>query len=394
MKKTAASDHVEVIEATLGEDPITESDVEAITQQMRWPPATYWMKATAGVLAVLALASMLIAIKQIIILLLISIILAIGLQPAIAWLVSKGFRRGSAVALIFLVGATVVIGFLALITPTIIGQVGELVEKAPEYVDRAQEKYAFIRDVNERFRLKEQLQSLASDLPATALALVKSFTAFIFNALTVTILTLYFATALPKVEAGIARLLRRDKREHFQQILEDSTALVGGYILGIMMVSLIAGCISFVALAVIGVPYPAALAFWVALAAMIPTVGAMLGAAAAVLVAVFAGLPKVIATIIFFVIYQQVENYVIAPRIMKRTIQMSAAAVIVAVLIGGTLAGFPGALLALPAAAIIKVTANRLYLESRLEAVKQADAAGDDTQSFRIRLRRKHRHHE
>lgn len=372
--------------------PAIPEPAEIVSPQpaFTWPPATYWMRVTAAVIVVIALAQMVVALKQILILILVSLILAIGLQPGVNWLVRKGIRRGGAVALIFFTAAFVVLGFLALITPAIIRQIGDLVEKAPEYLDEAQAKYSFIADLNERFDLTGKLQSLGAELPSTALSLIKSFTAFLFNAITVMILTLYFTTAMPKVELGIARLLRRDDREEFSNILDEATGLVGGYMLGNLVISVIAGAVSFVALVIIGVPYPAALAFWIALADLIPTVGALLGAAAAVLVAVFAGLPQLIATVIFFAIYQQVENYVIAPRVMTRTVEMSAAAVIVAVLVGGTLAGFPGALLALPAAAIIKVVVQRLFLAERLEAVRIADATEPAPETHRrLRLRRR-----
>ena len=133
--------------------------------------------------------------------------------------------------------------------------------------------------------------------------------------------------------------------------------------------------LSFIALIAIGVPYPAALAFWVALTDLIPTVGAYVGLAPAAIVAGFDSIPKLVATLVFFLVYQQVENYVIAPRVMTKAVEMSAAAVIVSVLIGGTLAGFAGALLALPAAVIIKVTIQQLYVKDRLEAVREADAS-------------------
>lgn len=363
-----------------------------VTAEVNWPPVSYWMKVAVGILLVFAIANMLIALRQIIILLLVSMILAIGLQPGVNFLVRKGFRRGSAVALIFFTATIVIGGFMAMITPAIIRQLAELVDKGPEYLKRAQRQNGFIADLNERFNLVKQLENLAKDLPSTALSLVKSFTALLFNALTVMILTLYFTTALPKMEEGIARLLRRENREDFQRILEESTGLVGGYMLGNLVVSLVAGTVSFIALAIIGVPYAVALAFWVALADLVPTVGALLGALVAVLVAIFAGPGPTVATIAFFVVYQQIENYVIAPRVMKRTVQMSAAAVIVAVLIGGTLAGFPGALLALPTAAIIKVTLQRLYLDARLETVRVADAEDAARTQRRRRLFRRHEH--
>lgn len=340
-----------------------------------WPPISYWMRVGAGLLVVVALGQMVVALQNLLILIGVSLILAIGFQPGVNWLERRGLARGAAVAAIFLTGIVVIGAFLAMVIPTVITQIGSLVDKAPDYIRRAQEGNGFIANINQKFDLIGKLRQLSSDLPSTALSLIRSFTSFLFNMITVLILTLYFTTALPKMQQSIARLLRKDDRADFGRILRESTALVGGYMLGNLLVSLIAGVASFVALLIIGVPYAAAIAFWVALADLIPTVGALLGAGAAVIVAAFSGPPELIATIIFFVVYQQVENYFIAPRIMGKTVEMSAAAVIVAVLIGGSLAGFAGALLALPAGAIVKVTVQELFVRPRLEHVRLSDAA-------------------
>jgi predicted PurR-regulated permease PerM len=332
-----------------------------------WPPVSYWWKVAAGILAVYALARMIVAVRQILILILVSLILAIGFQPTIAWLERKGLKRGQAVAAMTLVALLVVGGFLALMVPTIITQIAQLIDKAPDYLRRAQHENGFVADLNTRFDLAGKLHSAAASAPSTVLSLFKSFTALIFNTLTVVILTLYFTSALPTLRAGIARLLTPHERSSFESILEESTQRVGGYIMGNLLISLIAGIAAFAALLVIRVPYAAALGFWVALTDLIPTVGAILGALAAVIVAAFAGVPQLVATIVYFIVYQQVENYVISPRVMRKAIEMSAAAVIVAVLIGGSLAGFVGALLALPAAAMIKIAVRQLYIEERLE---------------------------
>jgi len=352
----------------------TRRDAEPAREARAWPPISYWLRVAVGVIALIALAKAIIILRQVLILMGVSLILAIGFQPTINWFERKGVKRGWAVTIMTFASFTVIGGFLALIVPTIINQIGELVNKAPDYIQKAQDKYQFIADLNTRFELTQKVQQAATKLPSTALALIKSFTAFIFNSLTVLILTLYFTVALPRIEAGIARLLKEDARERFQAIIEESTQRVGGYIIGNIVISLFAGALTTLALLVLRVPYAVALGFWVALTDLIPTVGAILGALAAVIVALFAGVPQLIGTIIYFVVYQQVENYVIAPRVMKRAVEMSAAAVIVALLIGGSLAGFIGALLALPAAAIVTITARRLYLTERAQEVAAEEA--------------------
>jgi predicted PurR-regulated permease PerM len=134
-------------------------------------------------------------------------------------------------------------------------------------------------------------------------------------------------------------------------------------------VSVLAGVASYIVLRLLGVPFAAALAMWVAIADLIPTVGATLGALVAVIVAAFAGWGTVIGTVVYFIVYQQVENYVIVPRVMKKAVDLSPALVIVSVLIGGSLAGFAGALLALPLAAAAKVLIREVWSSDRAPAL-------------------------
>ena len=323
---------------------------------------------------VIFVANMLVRIQNVLILLLVSLVLAIGFQPAVQALMRRGLPRSVAVASIFLTGLVIVAGFLALVLPIVIREIAGLVAAAPGYLERAQQDSPLLTDLDERFNIIQNLQSLGRTLPTTVLSFVRSFTAFIFNTLTVFILTIYFATAMPGIRRGVAALLEREHREEFEGILEESIQRVGGYVLGQLTLGAIAGITTFIALSLLGIPYAAALAFWVALTDLIPTIGALLGALVGVIVAAFVGLPEFIGTAAFFLVYQQVENYVVGPRVMRRAIDMSAAAVITAVLIGGSLAGFVGALLALPVAAIIKITVRELFVERRLAQVREADA--------------------
>ncbi|HEX2029798.1 MAG TPA: AI-2E family transporter [Actinomycetota bacterium] len=324
-----------------------------------------------GVLAVLALARLAIEIGSIIVLILVSLILAIGFQPAVGWLVRRGLSRALAVTAILLLGLAVVGAFLALVLPDIVRSVAGLIEAAPEYLRRAQGGGGLLAELNQRFDLASRLQGVGGNLPGTLLGFVQSFGALVFNSLTILILTIYFTVALPRIRAWFARLLAGDDRESFEEILDQSTQRVGGYVLGMFVVSLTAGVTTFVAMLLIGVPHAAALAFFVALVDLIPTIGALLGAVVAVTVAAIgAGIPQAIATAAFFLLYQQVENYLIHPRVMRRAIDMPAAVVIIAVLIGATLLGVVGALLAIPMAAVIRVAFRELYLEDRLARVR------------------------
>jgi predicted PurR-regulated permease PerM len=341
----------------------------------RWPPVAYWMKVGAGLLVVFVAARAVAAVSNVILLVLASLVLAVGLQPAISWMERRGTRRGWAVAFIFLAAIVAVGGFLALVIPVVIKQLAGLVDAAPGYLTRAQRGNGILAQLDDQFDLMSKLRDLSSQLPTTAFAVAKSFTALVFNTVTVFILTAYFSTALPQIRRAVARLMKRDHRENFQRILEESTTRIGGYVMGNLVVSLIAGAVAVTGLLLLGVPYAVVLGVWVGIADLIPAVGAYLGAVPALVVAAFVGLPQFIGTLVLFIVYQQLENYLVAPRIMKHAVDLSPAAVIVALLVGGSLAGFVGALLSLPVAAVIKVVARELYVSDRIEEVQQADAA-------------------
>jgi len=152
------------------------------------------------------------------------------------------------------------------------------------------------------------------------------------------------------------------------------TQRMGGYVGGNLIVSVVAGVTSFAALLVVGVPYAAALAVWVAITDLIPTIGALLGAAVVLVVAAVSGGPADFLWVgLFFVVYQQVENYLVVPRVMKGAINMSIGAVLISVLIGGKLGGFVGVLLALPLAAAIQTVVDELYLKERRRSMRRLE---------------------
>jgi predicted PurR-regulated permease PerM len=314
------------------------------------------------------------AVGSVLILILISLVLAIGFQPAVEWLERRGLRRGWAVALGILLGTLVVGGFLWLVLPDIVRQASELARAAPGYLQDLQQGEGFVPDAIRELDLIQRVQELGAQLPGTVFGILGGLAAFVFAALTVLILTIYFTVNMPRMRSGVARLLRPGgEREDFEAILRRSTEQVGGYVLGQLVVVTIAGVSAFIALAIIGVPFAAAIAFFVALMDLIPTIGAVIAAVVASAVAAFEGVPELIATAAYFLVYQQIENYFIQPRVMGRAIQMSAALVIIAVLLGGTLLGPVGAILAIPMAAILKVVLHELFVEDRIEEVKEEE---------------------
>ena len=204
------------------------------------------------------------------------------------------------------------------------------------------------------------------DMFSTILGITGQVASVIFNLLTIGILTIYFLLSMPRLRRVTAALFSPSRREVGERIVGESIQKIGGYVSGNLVTSGIAGVTSLAAMLVFKIPFAVALAMWVAIADLIPAVGATLGAIPAVIVGFFSSPLDGVAILIFFIAYQQVENYVIVPRIMKEAVDLSPAAVIVSTLVGGSLAGFAGALLALPVAATIKVIVNDVWMRDRL----------------------------
>ena len=161
-----------------------------------------------------------------------------------------------------------------------------------------------------------------------------------------------------------------DRRRQGERVMDRSIDRVGGYVYGNLITSVLCGAATLAALLVIGVPFAVPLALWAGFADLIPLVGAYLGAAPAIVVAFFFSPVAGVVTLVYFVVYQQFENYVLVPRVMRNAVNLSAPAVILSTLIGGSLAGLAGALLALPIAATGKVLVTDVWLRDR---VKEGD---------------------
>ena len=341
------------------------------------PPLGYFAKVTLVVAAVLALVRAAWAVQNILLLVLVAAVLAVGLDPAVRRLQRLNLPRGWAVLIIMLASVGFIVAFSGLVVPPVARGVRQLASDIPGYIDRLQNQNGWFRDLSEKYDLSTKLKSLTDRLPSLAssslgkiLGITRSVASVIFNMLTILILTIYFLLALPRGERRVEALITGEHRERNVLMFREALERVGGYVSGNIAVSIIAGLASFIFLRIVGVPFAAALAMWVAIADLIPTVGATLGASIAVIVAFFSSVGDGILTVIFFVVYQQVENYVIVPRVMRRAVDLSPAAVIVSVLIGGSLAGFAGALLALPVAAMVKVVINHVWMSPRIQVAE------------------------
>ena len=179
----------------------------------------------------------------------------------------------------------------------------------------------------------------------------------------VTILVLTFLMVLqgPQLVASWLAALPERRQAHVRRVAADCSKAVVGYMTGNLLISVIAGTLTYIVLWIMGVPYKGVVALFVGFADLIPLVGATLGAIVAIGVAALHSLPAAIVVLVFFIVYQQAENHLLQPLIMSRTVQLSALAVLVSVLLGVELFGFLGALLAIPVAGVLSVISRDLY---------------------------------
>jgi predicted PurR-regulated permease PerM len=331
----------------------------------RYPGMGYWARATLTVVAVLALLAAAWSVRNILMLVLVATVLAVGLDPQVRWLQRRRVSRAWAVTIIGLLG----VGFLALfawlVIPQAVRQAQELARDFPSYLDRLRTSTGTLGTIEAKYHLSERLQQASSQLPDLAIGKIPSITAgagsVIANTLTVAVLTIYFLLGLERGHSAGRRIVAGEHADRNSRILDESLERIGGYVSGNIFISIIAGTLAFLVLEILGVPFAAALGVWVAIADLIPGVGAMIGAVVCVIVALFSSVGDGIAVAVYFIVYQRVENYLILPRVMTKAIDLSAPAVIITLLIGSSLAGLAGALIALPIAAALKVIVRELW---------------------------------
>ena len=312
-----------------------------------------------GVLLAIGLTRALVSSRQVLVLIVVSMFLAVGLNPAVEALQRRGMPRVLAVATVFLGLLAFFVAFGFAIAPPLTDQTTSFVSHAPRYLDQLQGN-GTIRRLDEQFNLIAKARdfveskTLATQAFGGIVGLGKVVLSAAFSAFTVLILTLYFLSSLPSIKHACYELIPRSRRERVQLLADEILERVGGYVSGAIVVATCAGLSTFVFLEVVGVrDYALPLALLVALFDLIPLIGATIGAIAVTLVGFLDSVTVGIACFVFYVVYQQVENYVIYPRVMRHSVDVPPALTIVAALLGGTLLGVVGALLAIPTAAAL-----------------------------------------
>ncbi len=293
----------------------------------------------------------------------------------------RWLRRGLAIALVYL--GVILIPFLigAVLVPPIVDQANNLATNAPKYardLTTAVQENKTLHDLDKKYdltgKIEQQAGKLAGKVGDAAGVLASVGTGIIssiFAGVTILILSIFMVGAAPRWRATFVRLHPEERARALNRLFDRTGNAVGGYVRGALLQALIAGFTSWIVLEIIGVPYPVALALVIAILDLVPLVGATLGAVLVGVVTLFSDFPTAtIVWAVWSVVYQQIENTVIQPRIQSRAVEVEPFVVLVAVLFGSTLFGVFGALLAIPAAATIQIAVFEYiyYRRARLEA--------------------------
>jgi len=322
----------------------------------------------AGALLAYWLLTNIAAIGSTLMLIVVSLFLAAGLNPAVTFFERRGLKRTYAVIVVIAAVLVAVVLFLVAIVPVITDQVRSLTDQAPTWFDQLQNNQT-VKDLDQEYDVIDKARDYVTggDFVGTlfggALGIGLAVLGALFNAFIILVLTLYFLSSLDTTKKALYRLAPASRRDRVSRLGNRIIESVGGYVSGAFIVASCAGVTSLIFLFVVGLgEYAVALAFVVALLDVIPMIGATIGAVVVTAIA-FAEDPKMgIACVIFYVIYQQVENYVIYPRVMSKSVDVPGAVTVIAALVGAALLGVVGALLAIPTAAAILMLTREVFV--------------------------------
>ncbi|MCD4526226.1 AI-2E family transporter [Nocardioides sp. cx-173] len=312
-----------------------------------------------GALLAYFLWSAIMGIGSTLILIVVSLFLAAGLNPSVEALERRGLRRSWAVTAVITAFLAAVALFVVAIVPVITDQVTAITKSAPEWLEQLQ-KNRQIQKLDDEYDIISKIQDyvangdFVSGIFGGVLGVGLKILGALFNAFIILVLTLYFLSSLEKTKQAFYRLAPASRRSRVALLGDQIIRNVGGYVSGAFIVALCAGISTLVFLFIVGLgQYAVALAFVVALLDVIPMIGATLGAVVVTAIATATDIKTGIFCAIFFLIYQQVENYLIYPRVMSKSVDLPGAVIVIAALIGAGLLGVVGALLAIPTAAAI-----------------------------------------
>ena len=343
--------------------------------------------ATGAVVSVGIGLAVLWRLRVVVLLIVVSLFLGALLHPAVSFVERRGIRRGLATVVVFFFSAAVAATVGYVLVHPVYTSATSFAKELPSLVRQAQHGKGQIGHLVKRLHLESyvkknvpRLETLISGLGRPALAVGKTVVSGVVALVTIGVLTFFILLETPRMIRGVLDWMRPERSVRVRKMLGDVGQAAAGYMLGNLATSMIAGAVIFGTLRSMGVPYAGVLAIWVGIVDFLPLVGGLLAGVPTVAVALLHSLPAGIVTLAVFLIYQQVENHILNPVVMSRTVRLNPLWVLLAILVGvelgaivgSTFGGLVGALLAVPAASAIQVLARDLWAEHR-----SAQSAGE-----------------
>lgn len=313
--------------------------------------------AAAGVAVTVGLVELILTARDMLLLIGVALFVAVGLEPIVSWLVRRRVPRPLGVLGVLVAFLGIMAGFVAAAMPPLARQASRFAQQVPAYLQTVQNPQSVVGQLNSRFALTQHAQQLfsthGSTLTQGVLGAGQAAFSAVSSTLVAVVLVIYFLASMPTIRQALCRLAPASRRPRAVLLGDAIVTKIGGYVLGMTILAVVAGAASFLWLLLLGVPYPLLLAVLVALLDIVPVVGSVTAGAIASLVALTVSGPVALATVGFFVLYRFVEDYLLLPHIIGRTIRVPAVATVVAVLLGGAVLGVLGAVIAIPLAAVL-----------------------------------------
>jgi len=325
-------------------------------------PFYFGFMVTIGALLALTTLRALASASAVFILIIISIFLAAGLNPAVLFFQNRGLKRGAAVGAVMACVLIFVAAFIAIAVPPLLDQGNQLIDNAPQLIKDLNNN-AFINDLNIKYGVIDSLQTKVDTIikdgqfAITAFGGVigvgKAVVSGLVSTITILTLTLYFLASLPQVVEISLKFVPASRRNRVSKLVNAIISRVGSFVGGQAIIAALAAIFILIMGLIIGMPYAGPLAVIVLVCGFIPLIGHFIGMTIVTLVSLTASLSIAAIALASYIIYVQIENYLITPRIMKRSLSIPGLVTIIAALLGTSLLGLIGGLLAVPIAAAI-----------------------------------------
>jgi len=309
-----------------------------------------------------------------------ALFLALGLDPAVKWLVARRFPHWAAILTVIVAVLAVCAGLIMSVLPNIIDQTAAFVATLPAIIQSLTTQdwvgylntqfggfvdvHAVLGSLADFFKNPSNISSIAGGAFAVGISIANGVT----GTIVVVILTLYFTSSMDSIKSIVYSLVPKSKRETFIRMSEEITSGVGKYVVGQIALALLNGILTFILLTIIGGKAALVFAFLAFLLALIPLIGTVLATAIIVLGQLILASPETaLVALIYYLVYMQIEAYVISPRIMNKAVAVPGSIVVIAALAGGTLLGILGALVAIPIAASIILIIKEIVIPAQEE---------------------------